>query len=935
MEASLARPSFSLSAAALKFGDRMQSPLEQFRKCMQLASEFTSADKPTAEQKEALDSQLTIIDDVLEAVPTTDILYHHLHAMSTASAALTCVAADNPPEQLQHINDEADDCLMQLKQMSDASHTELASAVESVLTAVNQYVQKHCTQSIPISARSAPSPTAVIDEEPAAAAPAPASSSRDVSQHTAAHLVDYRTNVIDGAAKTFLASASKLGGLAEQQAQNIFGAVDSVYEYLVTASQTPSAPDDDTKQTMLQPIIKFMSAAGDKASEYPNSDPHFNHAKAAEEAVNMVSWIVATEKPTTFITDADGSASFYLNKILMTTKKQSDAAEHKAFVDTMKNLFTVSKAFVKEHYTMGVRYGIGLAGTAAQEKKVSREVVESTDDDTNYLSAFKELMAGPLAKFVEASKVLGGEVEEQSTAFAAAWQAEADFLAKAICTPKPDDFQEMLAPIAAEMGKVGAVTEKCGPRGTFTNHCSAVGESVAVLGWVAVDEKAVSFVGDSADAGQFFLNKVKMNAKNTENPEAHRTWAAALEALYKDLKAYVKEYHTQKLVWNPPKRAKVGSRAAPSCDDVSDSAKDYVTAFKELLAGPLAAFVKASKKIGGEVEEQSKSLAAAWEAEAEFLAKAIGMPKPDDIQDLLAPIAQRMGEVAEVTNQISPRAPLANHCNSVSESISALGWVAVDEKPVSFIGDMVGAGQFYLNKVKTGAKGTDDAESHRLWAAALESLYADLKAYVKEYHTQKLVWNVPQGRSSSTSRPTPDVTTSTFTSSDYVEDFKKLISGSLAEFIQSSKTIGGEVERQAKVFAEAWDAEAEFLAKAIKMPKPADYQDMLAPIASKMGAVNSIVEEINPRDPLANHCNAVGEYVAALGWVAVEEKATSFVGDMAGAGEFYLHKVKMGAKQSEDSEVHRTWAASLDQLFKDLKLYVKEHHTQRLTWNKA
>ncbi|CAN8068343.1 unnamed protein product [Agarophyton chilense] len=934
MEASLARPSFSLSAAALRFGDRMQAPLDQFRTCMQLASDFTSTDKPTASQKKKLDSQLTIIDDVLDALPTTDILYHHIQAMSTASASITCVAADKPLEQLQLVFEEAEESIKELKQMNDSSHSELANSVENILNAVKDYIHKNCARPIPVTADSAPSPTGVVDEEPAVSASS-SDNVRDVTTHTAAHLVDYRTIVLD-AARKFRASASKLGGLAHDQAEIVYGAVDAVYDYLSTASQIPSAPDDEKKQSMLQPIIKFMSAAGEKGSECPNSDPCFNHAKALEEAVSMVSWIVATEKPTTFITDADSSASFYLNKILMSTKGKPNAADHKAFVDTLKALFTISKVYIKEHYTTGMKYGKGIAGVSGIKNEGRSEVHESTDDDNNYVTAFKDLITGPLAKFVEASKVLGGEVGEQSVVFAAAWEAEANFLAKAINTPKPNDFQDMLTPIAMEMGKVGAFTEKCGPRGTFTNHCSAVGESVAVLGWVTVDEKAVSFVGDSADAGQFFLNKVKMNARNTDNPEAHRAWAAALEVLYRDLKAYVKEHHTQILNWNPPKRAKAATHSTITCEgDDGDTAKDYVTAFKELLSGALLAFVEASKRIGGEVEEQSKPFAAAWEAEAEFLAKAICMPKPDDIQDLLAPIAAKMGEVAEITNHLSPRAPFANHCNAVSEAISALGWVAVDEKPVSFIGDMVGASQFYLNKVKTGAKNFNDAASHRLWTSAMETLYRELKAYVKEYHTQKLVWNVPKGPKPSVKPSTTDIATSTATTSDYVEEFKKLLSGPLTEFTQCSQAIGGDVERQAKEFVQAWEAEAEFLGKAMKMPKPSDYQDMLAPIASKMGAVNSIVEGMSPRDPLANHCNAVGEYVAALGWVAVEEKATSFVGDMSAAGEFYLQKVKTGAKHTENPEAHRKWASSVDQLLRDLKSYVKEYHTQRLTWNKA
>ncbi|PXF44622.1 Adenylyl cyclase-associated protein 1 [Gracilariopsis chorda] len=619
----------------------------------------------------------------------------------------------------------------------------------------------------------------------------------------------------------------------------------------------------------------------------------------------------------------------------MVTKKQSDGADHKAFVDALKNLFTTSKAFIKEYYTMGMRYGIGIAGVAGAKIEDANVIDESADGEINYVTAFKELLDGPLASFVEASKILGGEVEEQAYAFQDAWKAELEFLTKAMSMPKPDDFQDMLAPIATEMGRVGTIVEKCGPRGAFANHCSAVGESVGILGWVAVDEKSVSFVGDMADASQFFVNKVRMGAKKTDKPEAHRKWASALEALYKELKAYVKEYHTQHLIWNPPKAVRATPRSTiGNGDEEGGSSKDYVTAFRELLTGPLAAFVEASKKIGGEVEEQSKPFAEAWEAEVDFLSKAISMPKPEDVQSLLGPIAEKMGEVAARTSKVDPRGKLVNHCNSVSESIAALGWVAVEEKPVSFVSDMAGAGQFYLNKVRTGAKNMENPEFHRQWATSLETLYKELKAYVKEYHTQKLIWNPPKTRRVSATASRSSEVVSTSSASDYLVTFKELISGPLSEFVQASEALGGDVYRQAKVFAEAWEAEAEFLEKAIKMQKPSDYQDMLTPIATKIGQVNNIAEEIGPRGTQANHCSAVGEYAAALGWVAVEEKATSYVADMSGSGEFYTHKVKMEAKKTDCPDVHRRWANALEQLFKELKLYVKEHHTQRLTWNK-
>lgn len=122
-------------------------------------------------------------------------------------------------------------------------------------------------------------------------------------------------------------------------------------------------------------------------------------------------------------------------------------------------------------------------------------------------------------------------------------------MAKAKKMGKPDDVQPMLGGIAVRMGEVGAIAERVGPRGELSQHCTAVVESVLALNWVAVEEKATGYVGDMAGAGQFFLDKVKMGARKMETPKLHREWARLLELLYDGLKAFVKEFHTQRLCW--------------------------------------------------------------------------------------------------------------------------------------------------------------------------------------------------------------------------------------------------------------------------------------------------------------------------------------------------------------------------------------------------
>lgn len=944
MELSLARPAMSLCATAEAFGPRIQTPLQIFRSVLKAASDIESASPRTRALVRPLEDHLDSLDDLVATLTDSDVLFNHITLLSTAADALAWVSNQAPIESVHAANQKAKEFLPKLRQMPHPTHAAFADAVENFLAKLAEYV--HANIHGPLAFTDAPSarspPAAPPRNDPPALPPRspehepPTNALADAAKHTAPHLVHYRDHVLFASVAAFEQASAALGEPVKAQGAAFCNAMRVAYDYIVNASITAVMPTEEEQEKMFGPLLSNMVVLSEISNSTAPSDFIYNHLKAVEEAAILLSWIAADSAALSFVTDADESAGFFLDKVLMATKKQPDAAKHKQFVNALRAVFADITSYVKEYHSDCMLYNVGLeakGGIATAASPVSAADDEG-DGAESYVTAFKALIDGPLSAFVQASNTIGGEVAEQAGEFAGAWEAEAEFLGRAINMPKPDDIQDMLAPIAGKMGAVAAAVEKVDPRGSLAQHCNALGESVAALGWVAVDEKATAYVGDMAGAGQFFVDKVKMGAKKTNNPEAHRTWAKCLETLFADLKAYVKEHHTQKLVWNPPKSVRATRKFASTQDDDDGSTfTDYATAFKDIINRPLAVFVQASAVIGGEVAVQATAFASAWEAEAEFLSKAISMPKPDDIQEMLAPIASKMGEVGGIVEKVDPRGPLAQHCNAVGESVAALGWVAVEEKATSYVGDMAGAGQFFVDKVKMGAKKTDNPEAHRAWAKALETLFAALKSYVKEHHTQKLVWNPPKAAKAKRTVATIDPGETGAGNSDYVTAFKSLIDGPLAAFVDASNTIGGEVADQATAFAGAWEAEAEFLGKAISMPKPDDIQDMLAPIAAKMGVVGDIVQKVDPRGPLAHHCHALGESVAALGWVAVDEKATGFVGDMAGAGQFFLDKVKMAAKKTDNPDAHRTWAKSLETLFADLKAYVKEYHTQKLVWD--
>lgn len=925
MQAAVSGKIRTIDKAAEAFGARLQPALDLLHATLTKAAdvEGTPVLSRTTDLSSALSSHLGLVDDIQEALADLDVLHDHIIAIAEATAAFGWVIADDPVAHVNSAVSEVASLSSALRARPDPSHAQLADALDDFLSTLAGYVEKH------------PEPLEFVESSDAVSQPPSDAASINGSQnHTAPHLTDFRDTISRGAMGDFEKASAALQGVLPILAQHLAGAVQDLYDFIVAASKMQQKPSDEKRQEMLSSIITRITTIGDTVRALVPTDPLFNHAKAVEDSLAMLSWIVADEKPTSFITEAETASEFYLNKVLMSAKKSAEPGSHRNFVGSLKAIFTAMRAYIKEHHPTGLRFGIGVEGKSDSSANTSSKapVFDAEDEhDNNYVSAFRKLIDGPLAEYIKASETIGGDLSSQASVFADAWKAKGELITIAFNAPKPDDFHNLLTPIGTKMGEVNSFAENADPRGPLTQHLMAVGESVNALGWVAVEEKATSFVADSAGTGQFYIDKVKMNAKKSDNPEVHRNWAKCLETLWSELKAYVKEYHTQSLVWNPPKRVAASSRSVRTHDDDESDSANYVTAFNELIEGPVTSFVTICDKFGGDVAKQAAILSDAWKLEAELLKMAFTSPKPKDMQSFLEPIGSKMSDVGTIAENADPKGQLINHLTAVSESISSLGWVAVDEKAAVFVADSASTGQFYIDRVKMTAKRMDNASDHRAWAQALEAMWNALRDYVKEYHTQSLVWNPPKQASNSSKRASR-VSESSSSGSNYVDAFRELLNGPLAAFLTVSKKIGGDVAKQAEAFGNAWKAEEEFLKKAINMNKPNNIQDLLSPIGEKMGDVIGITEKADPRDSHNHHLLAVSESVGALGWVAVDEKATAFVGDSAGTGQFYIDKVKMSAKKTDMPDTHREWAKSLESLWSDLKAYVKEYHTQCLSW---
>jgi len=170
---------------------------------------------------------------------------------------------------------------------------------------------------------------------------------------------------------------------------------------------------------------------------------------------------------------------------------------------------------------------------------------------TASVAAFDAVLAGSFVKFMNTSKVIGGDVEKIASMAQQALNAERNFIITASKSKKPTDQKELmslLSPISNKLQEITEFREK-NRRSEYFNHLSAISESIAALGWVSVSPAPAPFVKEMNDAGQFYTNRVLKDwkAKSETHVEWTKTWIQTLA----ELQAYVKEYHTTGLAWNP------------------------------------------------------------------------------------------------------------------------------------------------------------------------------------------------------------------------------------------------------------------------------------------------------------------------------------------------------------------------------------------------
>uniref|UniRef100_A0A3B4YE75 Adenylyl cyclase-associated protein n=1 Tax=Seriola lalandi dorsalis TaxID=1841481 RepID=A0A3B4YE75_SERLL len=180
-------------------------------------------------------------------------------------------------------------------------------------------------------------------------------------------------------------------------------------------------------------------------------------------------------------------------------------------------------------------------------------------------------------------------------------------------------------------------------------------------------------------------------------------------------------------------------------DSAGGAVSVYVEAFDGIVSGPVAQYVSLSQKIGGDVQKHADMIKQAFSSQRQLLMTASSSQKPSDavLTTLLQPVSKAIQQVQAFREQ-KRTSPHFNHLSAVSESVPALGWVA-----------MVRLGMVVLNQQenKLFSNVVCMDKTHVDWVKAYVSIWTELQNYIKQHHTTGLTWSKSGPIASATAAP--------------------------------------------------------------------------------------------------------------------------------------------------------------------------------------
>lgn len=210
-----------------------------------------------------------------------------------------------------------------------------------------------------------------------------------------------------------------------------------------------------------------------------------------------------------------------------------------------------------------------LATGGSTGSSASSSAPAQSGEESPSVLAYEALINQYIQPFVDlSSKVDAPEVTEQANLVLQAVNAQRDMLRVVAASKKPsqDTLNKLIQPTSELMGKISTLRDSK-RSSKFFNNLSTVSEGIPALGWVVVAPTPGPHIADMRGGSEFYSNRILKEFKGVNQTQVD--WVQSFNSFLKELQAYVKQFHTTGLTWNPkggdaPSSAPASSSSAPS-----------------------------------------------------------------------------------------------------------------------------------------------------------------------------------------------------------------------------------------------------------------------------------------------------------------------------------------------------------------------------------
>ena len=84
--------------------------------------------------------------------------------------------------------------------------------------------------------------------------------------------------------------------------------------------------------------------------------------------------------------------------------------------------------------------------------------------------------------------------------------------------------------------------------------------------------------------------------------------------------------------------------------------------------------------------------------------------------------------------------PHSAHLRFIAETVGAVGWIVMGNRPSQFIRESYDDGKKYVRDIKKSSSRSSKQSLHAEWIRAWQEVILDLEAFVREWHPYGLVW---------------------------------------------------------------------------------------------------------------------------------------------------------------------------------------------------